>query len=144
MKAASMFVAATLAGAGLLLPAVPAQASVNGPEPVTTWLSPVRPNRPAWVHVFWTAGKKICDVKVTAAADRVTIGYPANTGTYTSFGQSDSLPSRTVDFTAIRVTADVTAPAYVPIAALVSYTSCGHYARKKTENFTLYLPVLAD
>jgi hypothetical protein len=142
VKAASVFLAATVAGAGMFLGATPAQASINGPEPVTTWLSPVRPNEATWVHIFWTAGKKICDVKVTAAADKVTIGYPTNTGTYTSFGQSDSLPSRKVDFTAIRVDADSTAATYVPISTLVSYTSCGKYAKTRTENFTVYLPVL--
>jgi hypothetical protein len=142
VKAVSVFLAATVAGAGLVAGAAPAQASINGPEPVSTWLSPVRPNTPTWVHIVWMAGKKICRVKVTAAADRVTIGYPANTGDYTSFGQSDSLPSRKVDFTAIRVDADRTAPAYVPISALVSYTSCGTYAKARTETFTLYLPVL--
>jgi hypothetical protein len=136
--------AATVAGAGMFLGAAPAQASINGPEPVTTWLSPVRPNQATWVHIVWMAGKKICDVKVTAAADNVTIGYPANTGTYTSFGQSDSLPSRKVDFTAIRVDADHTAPSYVPISTLVSYNSCGKYAKTKQENFTVYLPVIAQ
>jgi hypothetical protein len=142
VRAASVFLAATVAGAGMVAGAAPAQASINGPEPVTTWLSPVRPHQATWVHIFWTAGKKICDVKVTAAADKVTIGYPANTGDYTSFGQSDSLPSRKVDFTAIRVTADHAATGYVPISTLVSYTSCGRYAKARTENFTVYLPVL--
>ncbi len=140
MKAASVFLAATMAGAGMF--PVAAQASINGPEPVTTWLSPVKPDQATWVHIFWTAGRKICQVKVTAAADGVTIGYPENTGDHTSFGQSDSLPSRKVDFTAIRVTAGPTTAAYVPISTLVSYTSCGKYVKAKTENFTVYLPVL--
>jgi hypothetical protein len=140
VKAVSVLMAAVVAGAGMF-PAA-AQASINGPEPVTTWLSPVKPHQATWLHIFWTAGKKICDVKVTAAADKVTIGYPANTGDYTSFGQSDSLPSRKVDFTAIRVNADYAAPAWVPISALVSYNSCGKYAKTKSENFTVYLPVM--
>ncbi len=63
----------------------------------------------------------VCAVRVTASGTGVTTGYPANTGTYTSFYRSSSLVAGDLDYTAFRVT--VTAPdtRIVPVRVRVSY-----------------------
>ena len=138
---AACLIAAAVAGGAAVAPA-PALASVNGPEPVTTWLAAVEPGEPTWVNVFWTAGKKICDVRVTVRAPKVDVRYPSNTGDHSSFSQTTDLRSQRVDHTAIQVTARHRKRVFVPLTATITYTDCGRKAVEQAEIFRLTLPVL--
>jgi hypothetical protein len=125
-----------------VVPATPAAASVNGPQPITTWTSTVAPHQPTWINVFWATNKKICDARVTVAADHVDVLYPENTGDYTSFSQSDRLKPHQVDYTAVRLTAHLADRSFVPLAVTMSYHTCGRHATDVTDTFALTLPVL--
>jgi hypothetical protein len=98
MLAALMVTASLLAGT-----TVPSSASGAAPWPVTSSPGVVRAGEPTWVEVYWLSWADVCDVKITASAPGVEVGYPSNTGTYTSFSRSSSLAAGAGDYTAVRV-----------------------------------------
>src|SRR4051812_31998366 len=99
--AAAAVVATGLAMAGTMSPA--AAAASHRPLPVTNLLPTVPAGEASWVNVTWTTGKKICDAELTVKGDGIDIGYPENTGTYTSFFLSDKLRPKHPDYTAFTV-----------------------------------------
>jgi hypothetical protein len=139
-------VAAILTAAALspMATAAPAVASANGPMPITTWTTTVKPHQPTWIDIFWATNKKICDAQVTVVADRVDVFYPTNTATFTSFSQSDRLKPRRVDYTAVRVTAHHSDRSFVPLTVTIAYNTCGRHAVDETDVFGLTLPVLKN
>jgi len=131
---------AVAAGLATTLTGAPAAAAASGPSPITTWLNPVKPHKATWVNVHWTTGRKICDAEVRVAAGKVDVAYPSNTGTYTSFSQSDSLRGGHVDRTAVNVTAHYSRTAFVPLEATITYTNCKNdTVRSKTFWLTLHV-----
>ncbi|KRF42458.1 hypothetical protein ASH01_16615 [Terrabacter sp. Soil811] len=96
-------------------------ASVStGLRPVTRALGAVVAGRQSWVRIPWTTDAPVCSVAVTVTADGADVGYPVNTGGYSSFYRQDRLAASVHDYTAVRflvpafsaakvVTADVTA-----------------------------------
>ncbi|GAA3346660.1 hypothetical protein GCM10020358_58520 [Amorphoplanes nipponensis] len=135
---------AALAATGLTAMATPtaAVASRPGPRPVTTWVDAVPAGQTSWVSVNWTTGRKICDAKVTVEGGDVRIGYPENTGTYTSFWQSDRLRPKRLDYTAFTVHPEGPADRYRQLHATLRYTTCGRHAVEKAQTYRLTLVVL--
>ena len=96
-------------------------ASVStGLRPVTRALGAVVAGQQSWVRIPWTTDAPVCSVSVTVTADGADVGYPVNTGGYSSFYRQDRLAASVHDYTAVRflvpalsaakvVTADVTA-----------------------------------
>src|SRR6478735_3748061 len=96
-------------------------ASVStGLRPVTRALGAVVAGQQSWVRIPWTTDAPVCSVSVTVAAVGADVGYPVNTGGYSSFYRQDRLAASVRDYTAVRflvpafsaakvVTADVTA-----------------------------------
>jgi hypothetical protein len=122
--------------------AAPAAASVEGPKLVTTWAAAVKPATPTWLELFWTTGKKVCDVKVTVEGADIDVTYPANTADHTSFSQSDRLKAGQIDETSINVTANYPTTAYVALKATMNYDYCAPKPTTKTETYWITLPVL--
>ncbi len=96
-------------------------ASVStGLRPVTRALGAVVAGQQSWVRIPWTTDAPVCSVAVTVTADGADVGYPVNTGGYSSFYRQDRLAASVHDYTAVRflvpafsaakvLTADVTA-----------------------------------
>ena len=133
---------AALAATGLatVTTTTPAAAHDRGPRPVSRWLDAVPAERTSWVAVSWRTGRKICDVRVTVAGDGVEIGYPENTGTYTSFYRTDQLKPGKRDFTAFTVRTEDQDDLW--LRATLRYTTCGRYAVEKVRKYRLTVPVL--
>jgi hypothetical protein len=127
---------------GTVATTCPAAAAGPGPRPVTTWLDAVPARATSWVSVFWTTGRKICDAAVTVAGDGIRIGYPDNTGTYTSFSQSAKLKPGRLDYTAFTVRPRAGREPFRQLEATLSYTTCGRTAVEKSEVFRMTLVVL--
>jgi hypothetical protein len=119
----------------------PAVAAGPGPQPVTTWLDAVPAGERSWVQIYWTTGRKICAAAVTVEGDGIRIGYPDNTGTYTSFSQSAKLKPGRLDYTAFTVRPRAGAGQFRHLEATLSYTTCGKQATEKADKFRLTLAV---
>jgi hypothetical protein len=122
--------------------ATPAAAAGPGPRPVTSWLDAVPAGERSWVSIFWTTGRKICDATVTVDGPGVRIGYPANTGTYSSFSQRAALKPGKLDYTAFTVRPSAAGDPFRQLEATLSYNTCGRQAVEKAEQFRLTLVVL--
>ncbi|MEV4639360.1 hypothetical protein AB0J80_18610 [Actinoplanes sp. NPDC049548] len=133
---------AAVAALTSVLIGTPAAAAGDGPRPIMNWVRAVDAHEPTWVDIYWRTGKKICDAEVVVEGRKVDVGYPSNTGTYTSFSQSDMLKPGRIDRTAVNVTAHYKRSAFVPIEATITYTNCKN-DMEKTKHFELTLPVLA-
>jgi hypothetical protein len=133
-----------MAATGLIMTATtnPAAAAGPGPQPVTNWLDAVPAGERSWVSLYWTTGRKICDAAVTVEGDGVQIGYPDNTGTYTSFSQSAKLRPGRLDYTAFTVRPRAGAEQFRQVEATLSYTTCGRQAVEKAQTFRLTFAVL--
>jgi len=141
-RVATMVAAAvTAVGMATVVAANPAAAAPKGPHPVTNWIEAVKAHKASWVEVFWTTGKKICGAQLTVEGGDVWIGYPANTGTYTSFSEDDKLKPKEIDYTAFQVRADYDRNEFVPLEATLVYQTCGAHPVKKSKTFWLILPV---
>lgn len=132
-----------VAGMVLAVPA-PADAAPGGPRPVTSWLAPVEAGEATWVRVDWTTGRRICDAELTVDGDDVKIGYPGNTGTYTSFSRGTDLKPKRADYTAFRVRPEYDFSEFVLLEATLTYDTCGADAVPKKKTFWLILPVLVQ
>jgi hypothetical protein len=133
---------AALVAAGLVTVANPAAAAGPGPQPVTSWLDAVPAGERSWVSLYWTTGRKICDAAVTVEGDGLRIGYPDNTGTYTSFSQSAKLKPGRLDYTAFTVHPRADEEQFRRLDATLSYNTCGRQAVEKAQKFRLTLAVL--
>jgi hypothetical protein len=120
----------------------PAAAAGPGPRPVTTWLDAVAAEEWTGVSVYWTTGRKICDGAVTVAGADVQIGYPENTGTYTSFSRGAELEPRQLDYTAFTVRPRAGENLFRQVEATLSYHTCGRHPVEKAEIFRLTFAVL--
>jgi hypothetical protein len=75
---------------------------------------------PRWVELRWLTGAPVCDFRLTASSTpAVRIGYPSNTGTFSSFYRSDELGGLRSDYTSIHITAGE--PGSVPLSLHVTY-----------------------
>jgi hypothetical protein len=127
---------------GMVTTAGPAAAAGPGPRPVTTWLDAVPAGETSWVSVFWTTGVKICDAAVTVTGHGIRIGYPDNTGTYTSFSQTAKLKPGRLDYTAFTVRPRAGRESFRQLEATLSYNTCGRTAVEKSVQFRMTLAVL--
>ncbi|GGK81663.1 hypothetical protein Ppa06_48380 [Planomonospora parontospora subsp. parontospora] len=122
--------AAALAGTTALttalvaLPALGAQAAAedDGLQLVVPTLASMLPGQQGWISAVWKAATDVCDVKVTATAPGLTIGYPTNTGSYTSLYEADKLAADAMDFTALNVSVPASASGAAKATFDVSYT----------------------
>ncbi|MEV6598306.1 hypothetical protein AB0M36_15715 [Actinoplanes sp. NPDC051346] len=135
-------VATVAAGLAPVATGTPAAASGGGPHPLMSWVQAVEAHEPTWVDIYWRTGRKICDAQVQVAGRKVDVGYPSNTGAYTSFSRDDSLRSGELDRTAVNVTAHYGRSAFVPLEATMTYTNCVS-DEVKVKSFPLTLPVLS-
>ena len=118
-----------------------ATASGPGPRPVTSRLQAAPPGETSWVSVSWTTGRKICGAAVTVEGDDVRIGYPDNTGTYTSFSRGDKLKPGRPDYTAFTVRPTDDDELFLRLEATLSYHTCGRHPVEKARTYRLILPV---
>jgi hypothetical protein len=120
----------------------------TGLRPVTRALGGVMAGQQSWVRIPWTTDAPVCAVSVTVASAGVDVGYPVNTGAYTSFYRQNRLAASVRDYTAVRflvpafsaakvLTADVTA-SYTTTGAHASRTCVGTHV---TRTFRVTLPV---
>lgn len=97
-----------------------AESVSTGLRPVTRVLPAVVAGEQSWVRIPWTTDAPVCSVVVRMAAPGAAVGYPVNTGAYSSFYRQDRLAASVLDYTSVRilvppfsaakvVTADVTA-----------------------------------
>ena len=142
-RLATMAVAALVTtGLATVATTNPAVAAGPGPQPVTTWLDAVPAGERSWVSIYWTTGVKICNAAVTVEGAGVKIGYPDNTGTYTSFSQSAKLKPGRLDYTAFTVRPEAGEDAFRQVEATLSYHTCGRNAVEKARRFRLTFAVL--
>ena len=136
--------AAVMITTGLVLTGttMPASAAGPGPQPVTNWVDAVPAGERSWVQIYWTTGRKICDAAVTVEGEGVRIGYPENTGSYTSFSQRAKLKPGRLDYTAFTVRPRAGAGQFRQLEATLSYTTCGKQAVEKADKFRLTMAVL--
>ncbi|MEV0902086.1 hypothetical protein [Actinoplanes sp. NPDC049802] len=112
--------AATLAAA---LPSPAHAGGRYGPELVDKYAVPaVRSGATEWVKTWWTSKSDVCDVRVVVSAPGVTVTYPENTKTYTSFRRTADLARGDNDYTAFRVTATAAVTRWIDLRTEVSYT----------------------
>ncbi|GAA2517470.1 hypothetical protein [Winogradskya humida] len=142
--AAMMTAALAAVGLATTVAVTPAAAAVKGPHLITNWTRPVAPDEGTWVDLYWKTGKPVCDAEVTIDGKNVSITYPSNTETYTSFSKSANLKAGKVDRTAFYVIAYYDATTVVKLKATIVYNTCGDDAVEKTKKFDVKLPVMAD
>jgi hypothetical protein len=115
-------VAALLAPAIAVAPAAPVHgAKTGGLDLVLPAVASMLPGQQGWVSALWSANLDVCDVQVTVAGPGLTITYPTNTGTYTSFDPASALATGNIDYTAFNVSVPATVTAPVTLTVTVSY-----------------------
>jgi len=140
-RIATLAATCMVTGLATVATTTPATASGPGPRPVTSWLQAVPAGETSWVSVSWTTGRKICDAAVTVEGDDVRIGYPDNTGTYTSFSRGDKLRPGRPDYTAFTVHPSDEDELFLRLEATLSYHTCGRHPVEKARTYRLILPV---
>lgn len=147
-KIKRMMAAVALAGAAssavafaATVPASAAPRHLDGPQPVTTRLAPVKAGTTSWVNIVWRTDSPVCDAKVQVdGGHQVTVSYPGMRRT-TTFTHGDTLrPGRTAA-TPIRVNPG-RHDGVVPLRAVMSYNDCGRHSRTEFTRVNLALPVL--
>ncbi|MBG0831822.1 hypothetical protein HS041_29325 [Planomonospora sp. ID67723] len=139
MRSPSRLAAALAAGATtaalVAVPALSAQAAVkdDGLQLVVPTLAAMLPGQQGWVSAMWKATTDVCDVKVTATAPGLTVGYPANTATYTSLYDSSALLTDAMDFTALNLAVPAGASGPVRVTLNISYTQLPPGQAKKDD-----------
>ncbi|BBH68882.1 hypothetical protein ACTI_55670 [Actinoplanes sp. OR16] len=108
----------------MVLTGTPAHAEPKyGPYQVDEYAVPaVKSGVGTWVKTWWSSLSDVCDVRVTVKAPDVTITYPENTGTYTSFRRTADLARDDNDYTAFRVVTTTTTTRWIELATEVEYT----------------------
>ncbi|WP_256792875.1 hypothetical protein [Terrabacter sp. Ter38] len=123
----------------------------TGLRPVTRALGAVVAGQQSWVRIPWTTDAPVCSVSVTVAAVGADVGYPVNTGAYSSFYRQDRLAASVRDYTAVRVlvpafssakvvTADVTA-SYTATSSGVGQAARACVGTSVTRTYRVTLPV---
>ncbi len=111
----------------LTLPAGgPARASSPWAGPQLLALAPpvIAARTPTWVAAFWLTGSPVCRFRLVVAGHGLLVGYPSNTGWYSSFYRADWLGELASDYTAFRVTAQA-GNDLVPLRLELSYIQPG-------------------
>ncbi|GAA3447742.1 hypothetical protein [Planomonospora venezuelensis] len=123
-RLAAVLATTATAAALVAVPALSAQAAAkdDGMQLVVPALATMLPGQQGWISAMWKATTDVCDVRVTASAPGLTIGYPANTATYTSLYEADKLAADAMDFTALNVSVPAGASGPVEVTLNVSYT----------------------
>src|SRR4051812_38816637 len=85
--AGAVFVAvAAFVTATAQAPARPAHADNDkGVDLVRPVLAPMLPGQRGWLAAVWTADRDVCNVRITMTGTGLTVGYPTNTASYSSF-----------------------------------------------------------
>ncbi len=117
LAAAVSSVAVALASLG----ALPAAASNTGVDLVVSSLAPMLPGQQGWVSALWHADHDLCNVQVTASGPGLTVGYPANTGSFASFYTSNGIAKTNIDYTALHITVGAAVVSAVTVTLTVSY-----------------------
>lgn len=128
--------------ASLVTLGLPAQAK-GEPELLTVDAPALTAGASSWIAVTWIGGADVGDFRVTArpiggSAD-VVIGYPENTGSYTSLYNDAELSSSEVDFTALHLTIPYGVGGKVQLQLDVTYDDAGH-SRQKV--YVIQVPVV--
>jgi hypothetical protein len=134
-----------------LFAASPASADGNGNgngndiTALTSTFPSMHPGETAWVSTLWRgADKDATNFQMTAtSSDATTIGYPENTGKFSSLWGSSTLQGEATDFAALKLTVDPTAT--VTITLHVSYDlrqdGGNSKTKAKTQTIAVKLPV---
>jgi hypothetical protein len=115
-------------------------AAPRGPEPVSTWLRPVRAQADTWINIAWRSRVRVCDASVKYYGRDVDVEYRGHRRSATFSRGTTLFPGR-VDYTTILVNPDTSRTGLTMLRAVISYDSCGWKARPQTRSFTLTLPV---
>nr|WP_296073139.1 hypothetical protein [uncultured Actinoplanes sp.] len=118
----------------------PANAAPRGPEPVSTWLRPVRAHTDTWINIAWRSRERVCDASVRYYGRDVDVEYRGHRRSAT-FSRGVTLFPGRVDYTTIQVNPDINRTGLTRLRAVISYDSCGWKARPQVRSFTLTLPV---
>ncbi len=141
-RIAATFALATAAAGLTATAAAPALAAApRGPQPVTTWLTPIRAGVPTWVDIAWRTDRPVCDARVQVRGERVRVEYPGNRRA-ANFLKGSVLTPRRAEVTRIRVTSDRMTGGPAKLWATMSYNECGLRARTQTRTTALTLPVV--
>jgi hypothetical protein len=98
-------------GSAVGAPANAASPLRDGPTLLTVAPSVLFEDTPQWVHSYWLGTETVCGFRLTADGPTVQVGYPVNTGTYTSLYRDDSLGRLEPDYAALRLTGTRSGPA---------------------------------
>jgi hypothetical protein len=142
-RIAATFALATAAAGLTAVAAAPATAAPRGPQPVTTWLKPVRANIPTWVDIAWRTDRRVCDAQVQVRGERVRVEYPGNRRA-ANFLKGGTLSVRHTEVTRVRVTPESAAGGVAKLWTTISYNECGMHARTQTRTTALSLPVVRN
>jgi len=118
------------------LGALPAAASNTGLDLVVSSLAPMLPGQQGWVSALWHADHDVCDVQVTASGPGLTVGYPANTGSFASFYTSNGLAKTNIDYTALNLTLGAAVASAVTVTLTVSYRELPPNVINKNDDLT--------
>jgi len=89
---------------------------------LTSTLPSMHPGATAWVSTLWKGAKTDAhNFKLTATSSGATIGYPANTASYSSLWGSSDLLSAATDFAALKVTIGAGVTSTVKLSLHVTY-----------------------
>lgn len=119
--AAALAVAACVA----TTPAAAQAGGKHGPRLVDRAAVPtVKAGAAKWIKTWWTSRSDVCDVRVTVSGEDVAeVGFPSNTGTYSSLSRSAHLARGDFDYAAFRITTVDDAAGFIALRVAVSYTN---------------------
>src|SRR3954452_4869109 len=100
--AAIVAMATAAVGVASVVTTAPASAAVRGPQPVSSWLRPVRANTANWVNIYWRTDRRICDVQVRVGGPRIRVDYPSHSR-YASFSRGSTLRPGRTDYTTVLI-----------------------------------------
>ncbi|MEV6930358.1 hypothetical protein AB0M46_38560 [Dactylosporangium sp. NPDC051485] len=125
MRRSASIALAVAAGAAAIVPAAaPASAAVPDFGLVSPVLASMLPGQTGWVSTMWASIADVCDVKITASANGVTVKYPSNTSAYSSLSKGDTLAAGRMDYAAFNLTLPQnTLLGVVPLTLNYSYTT---------------------
>ncbi|GAA3391818.1 hypothetical protein [Cryptosporangium minutisporangium] len=143
---------AALAATAVGFPAYAADDDLKGAdgrlELLTAPLPAMLSGQQGWIAGTYLADKDLCDVRITGSGPGVSISYPTNTGSYSSFYREGWLADSGLDFSALNVTVSpsVSAPVTVTLTASYIKTATGKagdacHGSRKTQTITATLPV---
>lgn len=113
---------------------------------LTPLLAPMLPGQTGWISTMWNATSPICNVKVTATGNDVSVSYPTNTATYSSLSKQSSLSASGIDYTAFKVSVNTSTTAISAVKFTMTYSDgtgddCASAVKTVTE--AAVLPIIA-